>query len=99
MLMCRCTSLREVLSILTLLRQNWWQCLHGCKGWDFYTAKNPDLLKVTAQFPGHPKANGTWFVWVIRDTVDVAGCRVHLLVQPRTIIFIYIFALFTLIET
>jgi len=33
------------------------------------------------------------------DTVNIAGCSVRLLVQPRAIIFIYIFALFTLIET
>lgn len=64
-----------------------------------YSKKKRDLLKVTAQFPGHPKANETRFVWVVHDIVDTAGRSVRLLVQPRAIIFIYIFALFTLIET
>lgn len=84
----------ELVAIFT-----WWQSLHGKKCHGCYIAKKRDFLKVAAQFPGQPKANETWFVWVIHDTVDIAGCCVNLLVQPRATIFIYISALFTLIET
>lgn len=101
MFMLTCVWERFSPSLLSVVeRTNWWQYLHRCKCHDCYIAKEKrDLLKVTAQFPGHPQGNETWFVWVIHDTVTIAGYSVLLLAQPRGIIFIYIFALFTLIET